>query len=60
MMMEIKIELKRDTDNSDCRGQALAIESDDDSEVVHLKLENPDREITVCKSDLRKVMQVLL
>jgi len=55
--MEIKIDLKTDSDNSYCDNQSLEIVAR--PRLVILKLQSPYREIAVEREDLRKALSVI-
>ena len=55
--MEIRIELTRDSYNS-CPCDSLIIT--EGAAEIHIKIENSDREVSVKKSELKRVMRYLI
>ena len=61
--MEIRLELKNDSCNSHPSDSLIITEyndSDSDSDKIFIKLENPDREVSVNKSEFKRVMRYLI
>lgn len=57
--MEVRIPLKTDTANS-YPSANLVIESSDDSDRVSLHINDDDRKVSILRSDLIKVLKILI